>query len=247
VTKETAYQIKLPIFEGPFDLLLHLIKENEINIYDIPILQITDQYLEYIDIMKDLNLDIAGEFLVMAATLTHIKSKMLLPKPEPPYEEEAGDPREELVRKLIEYKSFKDAANFLREKEEVQSELFPNKSFVEEDEEEILVDLNVFDLLGAFKTILKKIGGSSSYGVTLDEVSVTEKLNYIMDILSRTSNVQFEDLFKGATTRMELVGTFLALLELIRLKIVVIQQAVRFGSIIIVKAVEDDEADDGND
>jgi len=244
---EKPYQIKLPIFEGPFDLLLHLIKDNEINIYDIPIVEITQQYLEYVDIMKDLNLDVVGEYLVMAATLTHIKSKMLLPKPEVSAEEEQGeDPREELVRKLIEYRTFKDAAGFLREKEEEQKDIFMSTPESDDTEgEDILLDLNVFDLLGAFRGILKNIGGGEHFEVTLDDVSVTEKLNYIMDVLSRIAHVHFEELFSGFNTRMEVVATFLALLELMRLKLVVIQQATRFGPIIIFKAVEDDP--DGKD
>lgn len=239
-----TYQIKLPIFEGPLDLLLHLIKEHEINIYDIPIAFITQQYLEYIVIMKTLNLEIAGEFLVMAATLIHIKSRTLLPKSEiaPDTAEEGEDPRDELVRKLLEYKKYKEAAAQLREKEMYQRSVFTRKGgegILEGDE--LLIDVSIFDLLSAFRNIIKNIVSEDALEVSVDEVSVTEKINFIMENLSVTPHITFETLFSDATRRMELIATFLALLELIRLKLVRIQQTKRFGAIRIYKAVEEEQ------
>jgi len=237
-----TYQIKLPIFEGPLDLLLHLIKEHEINIYEIPIAFITKQYLEYIELLKNLNLEVAGEFLVMASTLIHIKSRTLLPKSEvsADMEEEGDDPREELVRKLLEYKKYKEAAGLLRDKEIAYKNVFTRKAGSEiPDEDELLIEVSIFDLLSAFKNVVKNIKGSDTYEISVDEVSVTERINYIMEALGNSSYILFESLFSDMTRKMELVATFLALLELIRLKLVKIQQTKRFGTIRIFKTVEE--------
>jgi len=237
-----TYQIKLPIFEGPLDLLLHLIKEHEINIYEIPIAFITKQYLEYIELLKNLNLEVAGEFLVMASTLIHIKSRTLLPKSEvsADMEEEGDDPREELVRKLLEYKKYKEAAGLLRDKEIAYKNVFTRKAESEiPDEDELLIEVSIFDLLSAFKNVVKNIKGSDTYEISVDEVSVTERINYIMEALGNSSYILFESLFSDMTRKMELVATFLALLELIRLKLVKIQQTKRFGTIRIFKTVEE--------
>jgi len=237
-----TYQIKLPIFEGPLDLLLHLIKEHEINIYEIPIAFITKQYLEYIELLKNLNLEVAGEFLVMASTLIHIKSRTLLPKSEvsADMEEEGDDPREELVRKLLEYKKYKEAAGLLRDKEIAYKNVFTRKAESEiPDEDELLIEVSIFDLLSAFKNVVKNIKGSDTYEISVDEVSVTERINYIMEALGNSSYILFESLFSDMTRKMELVATFLALLELIRLKLIKIQQTKRFGTIRIFKTVEE--------
>ena len=237
-----TYQIKLPIFEGPLDLLLHLIREHEINIYDIPIAFITKQYLEYIELLKNLNLEVAGEFLVMASTLIHIKSRTLLPKSEvsADMEEEGDDPREELVRKLLEYKKYKEAAGLLRDKEIAYKNVFTRKAESEiPDEDELLIEVSIFDLLSAFKNVVKNIKGSDTYEISVDEVSVTERINYIMEALGNSSYILFESLFSDMTRKMELVATFLALLELIRLKLIKIQQTKRFGTIRIFKTVEE--------
>ncbi|HAP67307.1 MAG TPA: segregation and condensation protein A [Nitrospinae bacterium] len=237
-----TYQIKLPIFEGPLDLLLHLIREHEINIYDIPIAFITKQYLEYIELLKNLNLEVAGEFLVMASTLIHIKSRTLLPKSEvsADMEEEGDDPREELVRKLLEYKKYKEAAGLLRDKEIACKNVFTRKAESEiPDEGELLIEVSIFDLLSAFKNVIKNIKESDTYEISVDEVSVTERINYIMEALGNSSYILFESLFSDMTRKMELVATFLALLELIRLKLIKIQQTKRFGTIRIFKTVEE--------
>ncbi len=239
-----TYQIKLPIFEGPLDLLLHLIREHEINIYDIPIAFITQQYLEYIELLKNLNLEIAGEFLVMASTLIYIKSRTLLPKSEAgtDMEEEGEDPREELVRKLLEYKKYKEAAGLLRDKEIAYKNVFTRKTENElPDEDELLVEVSIFDLLSAFKNVIKNIKSSDTFEISVDEVSVTERINYIMEALGNSPYILFESLFSDMTRKMELIATFLALLELIRLKLVKIQQTKRFSTIRIFKAVEEEQ------
>ncbi len=236
------YKVKLDIFEGPLDLLLHLIKEQKIDIYDIPIALITGQYVEYLEMMKTLNLDIAGEFLVMAATLTHIKSKMLLPSQETEDEEtEEGDPREELVRRLLEHKKYREAALGLREKESYQREIFTREKgdISSVDDEDLLVDVTVFDLLNAFKMVMKDISYKVPYEISIDEMSVSEKQNYIMDRLNEFHTITFDSLFAVMTHRIEVVATFLALLELIRLRVIRIQQLKRFAAIRIFKAVED--------
>lgn len=220
----TEYKIKLDVFEGPFDLLLHLIKEDELNIYDIPISKITAQYFEYLEMMKQLNMDIAGEFLVMAATLVYIKSRMLLPSPPAVDEDDTSgsDPREELVRRLLEYKKFKDSAGLLREKESAQSNSF-SRGFVSEwneDDADYLKEVSVFQLLALFRKILGESGRPDLYEVTLEDVSVTEKMNELMELLETNPKVLFEDLFNGIRNKMEVIGTFLALLELIKQQLV---------------------------
>ncbi len=237
------YKVKLDIFEGPMDILLHLIKEQKIDIYDIPITLITEQYLEYLEIMNTLNLDIAGEFLVMAATLTHIKSKMLLPSQEIEDEEtEECDPREELVRRLLEHKKYRGTALSLKEKESYQREIFTreNGDISSVDDEDLLVDVTIFDLLNAFKKVMKDISYKVPYEISMDEMSVSEKQNYIMDRLNESHTITFDSLFAVMTHRIEVVATFLAILELIRLKVIRIQQLNRFATIRIFKAVEDE-------
>ncbi|MBI5184049.1 MAG: segregation/condensation protein A [Nitrospinae bacterium] len=238
------YKVKLDIFEGPLALLLLLIKEQKIDIYDIPIALITEQYLEYLELMKTLNLDIVGEFLVMAATLTHIKSKMLLPshEREDDGEEEGGDPRDELVRRLLEYKKYKEAALGLREKEDYQRGIFTREKgdLPSVDEDDILIEVTIFDLLKAFKRVMKEISFKSYYEISMDGISVSEKQNYIMDRLNDSSSITFDSLFTVMSQRIEVVATFLALLELIRLKVINIQQLRGCGVIRIFKTVYDE-------
>src|SRR4030042_2716324 len=178
---EDIYNIKIPVFEGPFDLLLHLIRENKIDIYDIPIALITGQYLQYIEIMKELNLEIAGEFLVMAATLIHIKSRMLLPPDEEPPSGEQEDPRLELVQKLIEYQAFKEAATSLRNREEEWMKVF-YKGQVLEEQELYLSDVSLFDLIGTFKKILDK-APADIISITKETLTIKDKMSVIMEML----------------------------------------------------------------
>jgi len=239
-----SYQIKLEIFEGPMDLLLHLIRKHELDIYSIPIALITQQYLEYIELMKSLDMEIAGEFLVMASTLTHIKSKMMLPPPENLEGEEDGvDPQAELIRRLLEYKSFKEAAGSLENKEETWSKIFTRQSEISPpvtaggmDDEPLLFDFHLFDLLAALKDVMARIP-DASFDVTSDSVSITDKISHILMRLEAMDSLLFADLFEGSNTKPQVIATFLALLELIKTRVVKAFQIEQFGAIRIMKAV----------
>lgn len=241
-----SLHFKLPVFEGPLDLLLHLIKENKIDIYDIPIVEITAQYLVYIELLKDLNLEIAGEFLVMAATLIHIKSKMLLPPDEEESEESIEDPRAELVRRLLEYKAYKESSEHLRKREEVWKHIFrrqiPEKHEIDLEPESLLIEANVFDLLTAFKKLLEK-APVQAIEITRETLTVSDKINYIVACLENEDGIRFEDLFKDGLTRITLVVTFLALLELVRLGLAKIYQEQTFGIIWIMNPQQQRDAE----
>jgi segregation and condensation protein A len=233
------YNIKIPVFEGPFDLLLHLIKENKIDIYDIPIALITGRYLQYIEMMKELNLEIAGEFLVMAATLIYIKSRMLLPPDEEASTEELEDPRLELVNRLVEYQTFKEAAFNLRKREEEWMKVF-QKEPVSDEEGLYLFDVNLFDLLGAFKKILDT-ASPELISITKETLTVKDKMSVIMEMLEGQEAIRFEEMFKVGTdsqregvTRLQLIITFIALLELIRLGLAKAYQEKEFGNIWVI-------------
>lgn len=220
-------QVALPVFEGPLDLLLHLIKQNKIDIYDIPISLITKQYLQYLELMKELNLEIASEFLVMAATLIYIKSKMLLPKQEQPHEEE--DPRKELVEQLIEYQQFKEASKFLKERYNLWAMAFPRNT--SKEEEFFLHELSIFDLLHALKKILDR--PQPKIYVPKETVKVEDRIEEILNVLKLKKSITFQELFNPDSSRLEIIVTFLALLELLRLKIVRAYQEKPFGEILI--------------
>ena len=225
-----SYQIKLEVFEGPLDLLLHLIKKNELNIYDIPVSLITQQYLEYIDLMKELNLEIAGEFLLMAATLTYIKSKMLLPCEEKASEEEEeDDPRAELIRRLLEYKRFKEAAEELGNREEIWRDIFYNPNDLPEEGggEEALLEVGIFELIEAFRDVLQRIPDKTSMEIVPDELTVREKMTTIIERLdiTGTEGLTLLSLIDDGYSRRSIVVTFLALLELARLRLIMLFQA----------------------
>lgn len=226
------YNIKIPVFEGPFDLLLHLIKENKIDIYDIPIALITGRYLQYIEMMKELNLEIAGEFLVMAATLIQIKSRMLLPLDEEVSSEGQEDPRLELVNRLLEYQTFKEAASNLRKREEDWMNVF-HKEPASDDTELCLFDLNLFDLLGAFKKILDT-ASPELISITKETLTVKDKMSKIMEMLEGQEAIRFEEIFKEGVTRIQMIVTFVALLELIRLGLAKAYQEREFGNIWVI-------------
>ena len=229
------YPIKLENFEGPLDLLLHLIRKNEVDIYDIPILPITQQYLEYLDLMRELDLDAAGEFLVMAATLIHIKARMLVPRLEQEVEDEgdAEDPRDALVRRLIEHQKYKAAAELLHDRETVRSAQWgrPDERLTDiagvPFERELEVDL--FGLLQAFEAVLKRARERPGVPVPGEEVSLEERTRQVLQRLSETDGCGFEDLFEGAYDRGDLVTTFLALLEMIRLRLIRVFQSGGLG------------------
>lgn len=235
-----SYKVKLEIFEGPLDLLLHLIKKDEIDIYDIPISGITNQYLKYIEFMKLLDLSIAGEFLVMAATLMHIKSKMLLPQPEIEEEIDEEDPRAELVRRLLEYKKFKEAANELHNRNLRQKDYYARGVTVDVDKdgEEEYFEASIFDLITAFNKVMKEIPKTLFHEVIKDEFTVEEKMHDIFHMLVERLSVSFNELFKKARNKTEVITTFLAILELIRLKEITVKQNKTFGDITIERNKE---------
>jgi segregation and condensation protein A len=242
---EQNYKVQLPVFEGPLDLLLYLIKKEEVDIYDIPIERITTQYMEYLSVMRLLNLDIAGEFIVMAATLMYIKSRMLLPADQQvkdSEEDEGVDPRWELIRQLVEYKKFKSAAEQLQKLAAEQENLFMRQGGeveLETTAEEVpLGDVSLFDLLNAFKETLKRVEEREDFREISDErFTVTDKIGEIIFLLKERDSVLFHELFSKAASRAEIVVTFLALLELIRLKQIRVRQGDHFGEIEILKAV----------
>ena len=237
---ELPYQVRIENFEGPLDLLLHLIKKSEINIYDIPIHLIAQQYLTYIEAMEDLNLTVAGEFLVMAATLIQIKSKMLLPADETAVDEEDGpDPREELVRRLLEYKQFKEAANQLDEHERLWREIYSREQSptVELESDESLMDnVSLFDLVDALQGILNRNPGKKFMDILPDNLTVRDRMNSILEMLEGQESVNFVDLFEPSCHRLVIIVTFLALLELMKLRTARIFQAEHFGPILVSRA-----------
>lgn len=244
-----SYQIKLPVFEGPFDLLFHLIEKDEVDIYDIPIAKITEQYLAYLDTMQMLDLELASEFLVMAATLLSIKARMLLPKQPVEVAEEdedlALDPRDELVERLLEYKKFKQVAEFLKERETCQEKIFtrPNEEvmFVHLfSEENPLEGISLDNLLGALKEVLERATEEELAGeITRDEVTIRDKMKEIVQrLFFQPKGIAFRDLFRRQTTRVEVVVTFLALLELIKLGKARVHQSKNFGEIMIYSRLD---------
>ena len=246
---ELPLQLKLEVFEGPLDLLLHLIKKNEIDIYDIPITVITQQYLEYLEVMKSLNLDIAGEFLLMAATLLHIKSKMLLPPSEDDLAEEdqekGEDPRAELVRRLLEYQRFKEAALELNNGDLLDREVFTRtffqEEFLKEAEEGVVGEATLFDLLEALKKILETVPPEEFQEISLDHLSLKDKINEVMEALWERETLTFQELFTTVTPRREIVVTFLAILELLRLRMIKIFQPEQYGTIRIFSPLDREE------
>jgi len=236
-----AYPIRLQHFEGPLDLLIHLIKKNEVNIYDIPIALITHQYLEYLSLMQELNLDLAGEFLVMAATLIHIKSRMLIPRPTPEVDGELDeeDPREALVRRLLEHQKFKAAAELLHERETLRSAQYrrPDAAVAEAagDEQEPELEVDLFTLLAAFRGVLERAKSRPRVVLPPEQMSIEQRIEQLLERLSETEAVGFEELFADANTRGALIVTFLALLEMIRLKLIRAFQSGSFGPIRVYK------------
>ncbi len=232
-------RVQLEVFEGPLDLLLHLIKKNEVSITDIPIATITEQYLATLELMHDLSLDVAGEFLVMAATLIHIKSRMLLPASEDAEdEEEGGDPREELIRRLLEYQRFKDAAAQLEQREILTRDVFVRSgAAVEEVGVPSFREVSVFELLTALRRVLERLPKEHVHEVTLDKITVREKMTLLLDVLRAQRQVLFETLFNEVKTRLEVVVTFLAMLELVKSRAIRIIQEELGGPIVIEAAV----------
>lgn len=236
-----AVRVQLPIYEGPLDLLLHLIRKDDLSIADIPIASITEQYLAALELMQGLDLDVSGEYLVMAATLLHIKSKTLLPPEEEGEEDddEAGDGREELVRRLLEYERFKNAARDLEEREILNRDVFARQGRSAPVREVSFEQLSVFDLMSALQRVLERFPEPSVHTVVQETVSVRERMTGILDELGRRTSVLFHELFDAAGSRMEVVVTFLALLELIRIRAVNAVQEERLGPIVLTLALSE--------
>src|SRR5712675_997115 len=235
---DADYKVKLEVFEGPLDLLLYLIKQDEIDIYDVSLERITRQYLEYLQAFKELNIELAGEFIVMAANLIYLKSRSLLPVDQQPPEEDAGedDPRWDLIRQLIEYKKFKDAAFQLHQRELLQEGVIPRVPEKPEfDEQETLLqsEVGIFDLIIAFQKVLKKLEDRREdlREIFEENFTVSDKIDFIIRITSTNQRIAFSELFASAAGRTEIVVTFLALLELIRLKQLRVTQEAPFSEI----------------
>jgi segregation and condensation protein A len=237
------YEVKLEIFEGPLDLLLHLIRKNEVDIFDIPIAVITDQYLQYLDMMKALNISVAGDFLVMASTLVHIKSRMLLP---PTAEDEEEDPRDEITRPLLEYLRLKDLANELSERPLLGRDVFartlPDASAQFEGEEPLL-RVNLFQLMDAFKRVLELRAPGTQIHFQAVQWSVKDRMNFILESLRGQGARAFADLFREDRTISELVATFLALLELVQMGLVRVFQPDSLAEIRIDLNMSEEQSD----
>ncbi|MFA5008331.1 MAG: segregation/condensation protein A [Candidatus Omnitrophota bacterium] len=226
-------KIRLDIFEGPLDLLLYLIKKDHLNIYDIPISTVVGQYLQFLELMKFLDINIASEYMVMAATLINIKSKTLLPKeqiPEAPEE----DPREELVKKLLEYEKFKEAAQFLKEKEKERLK-YVTRTGSDSQEKEVFLEASIFDLISAFKSALKDVPRDIFFEIIKDEFTVEQKIHDLLHLFLAKETVSLDELFSSAKSKLEVVVIFLAILELIRLREIVAVQKLLFGQILIAR------------
>jgi len=252
MSNQDEYKVDLEVFEGPLDLLLYLIKKDEVDIYNIPIETITTQYMDYLNVMKMLDLNIAGEFIVMAATLMMIKSRMLLPVEErDELEEEEEDPRWDLVRQLVEYKKFKDMAAQLQEHELYQENVFDfgGRSVVITEPEDpglVLQDISLFDLLSAFSDVLKS-AKPESIEITGDHFTVADKIDHVLRTVRKRKQVSFKSLFSEMASRNEIICTFLALLELLRLRQVNTTQHTHLGDITIEKTDDSIDSDTNGD
>ena len=242
---EDAPRITLPEFEGPLDLLLYLIKRDKIDIHDIPIAPITRRYMEYLELMQQLNLDVAGEFMVMAATLIHIKSKMLVPvnPTEVEGQEETEDPRDELVRRLLEFQRYKEAAGLLHQKREIRAATWtrPDTALPAFDEAgEEMIEAGLYDLIGAFKELLERRKTLLAHEVEHEGKSVEERMEELLAMLREGQSLEFLELFAAEETKPGMILTFLALLELIRLKRIKVYQRGLFGPIRVFRPVGPD-------
>jgi len=239
---EEAYRVKLESFEGPLDLLLHLVRVNEVEITDIPIVEITRQYNDYLELMRGLSLEVAGEYLVMAATLMYIKSRMLLP-PDPDTGEdgEVTDPRAELAQQLLDYQKFKQAAESLQAMESRRSLIWTRDEVPQEVVDEELLAVDMFDLLQAFQKLLGRLGDETQRELRRENVSVAEKISWLTDLLEQRESINLTQLLEDLPTRLDCIATFLALLEMLRLRLLVAFQRKLFDEIRIARRPDDDE------
>ncbi|PAW75269.1 MAG: chromosome segregation protein ScpA [Pedosphaera sp. Tous-C6FEB] len=236
----SEFKVQFEIFEGPLDLLLYLVKKEEVDIYEVNLTKLATEFIAYVDLMRQLDLDIAGEFLVMASTLMYIKSRELLPKDQQVAvegEEEGEDPRWELIRQLVEYKKFKDAAGRLQEMEATQENVYRRTApKLEFEAPAQRMQVSIFDLVNAVNVILKRFATTDTRDIFEDKWTVSEKIETIVNLIRERPAVKFSELFAAATNRTEVVVTFLAMLELIRLKQIIIAQPEAFAEIEITQA-----------
>lgn len=246
-----APPVKLEAYEGPLDLLLDLIRKQKINIYDIPIAKITRQYLDYLQLMKELNIDVAGEFILMAATLIYIKSRMLLPPdPEAPSEEQEADPRTELVQRLLEHEQFRNAAEMLKSKRTVEEATWSRPGIDEftEAEDEPGLAVSVFDLISVFREILERARKRPQIHVPREQITVREMIEHVKQVMrGRTGHVSIDELAEGYVWRQALIALLLALLELVRLRAIHLRQDDLFAPITAVKSKKFEEVVDSMD
>lgn len=253
------YSVNLEIFQGPLDLLLYLIRKDEIDIYDIPIARITDQYMHYVEVMKILNLELAGEYILMAATLIRIKARLLLPRDESSDDEQ--DPREELVAALLEYKKFKEAGEILQEKRSLEERLFVPDGIGtgnNGNRKKVIVSdtTTLFDLLTAFKEVLDRIEEERQYEIEPEETTVEDRMELIRDYLGKVDSATLPELFKDIPTKLIAIMTLLAILEMVRTRQILVRQSFAFSEVriyrgeffegmhtLILKQAEPDEAD----
>jgi segregation and condensation protein A len=239
---------KLPRFEGPLDLLLHLIKRDEVDIHDIPISHITKQYLDYIELMRMLDLDVAGDFLVMAATLMRIKAKMLLPLPASNAEEEEGDPREELVQRLLEYRLYKEAAEGMKGREADRRSWHERGMVPGEDDAGPLplAPANLFDLIGALQRVMARKPERVVYSVQSEGYDIEDKMSLIAREVAEVGELRFSLIMSRSHVRMEIIVSFMALLELIKLGTVIVVQNANFDDILILPRLTDERTPDAS-
>ncbi len=232
------YRVELPVFSGPLDLLMYLIRKEEVDIYDIPLAKITRQYLKYMEMMQDLNLEVAGEYVLMAATLIRIKARLLLPRDESDPDE--MDPREELIMALIEYKKYREAGEILREKALLEERNFVPPSPVEkiETRSDTFSDTSLFDLLSAFKDVLQARKEDAFHNVDTEEVTIEDRITTIMKFLQENEIANFQELFNDIPRKMIAIVTFIAILELVRTQRISVNQAVAFGEMRIYRGKE---------
>jgi segregation and condensation protein A len=239
---QPSYRVSIELFEGPLDLLLHLIKKNEVDVVNIPVAAITEQYLAYIELLRELNLDIAGEYLVMAATLTLVKSRLLLPSPDSDDDDE-GDPRADLVRQLLEYQRFREAAQQLRDRPRLGRDVFAREASADgvepADNEPVAVRATMWELLAALREVLRRAQPDPVHEVESEPVSLRARVEDLLRTLSVARSLTFESLFDERSSRPMIIVTFLALLELMKIGAVEALQPERLGEIMIVLAVDD--------
>ncbi len=239
-TTDNDYKVRLEIFEGPLDLLLYLIKKDEIDIYDVSLERITSQYLAYLDTFQMLNIEVASEFIVMAANLMYIKSRTLLPVSQQPPEEDAeeDDPRWELIRQLVEYKKFKDVAQFLQVRDAEGAEFYAATPELPDlsSPANALPQVGIFDLIRAFQKVLKRFDDVNSLREIVDDRwTVSDKIDFLLSTVPVGGRMRFEELFTEASSRSEVIVTFLAILELIKLHFLEIEQNVTLGEIAVMR------------